>query len=1108
MAISLGDFNSTASSAINGVNSSLNTLTRSTSSLSSNFSIPTDAVSRNISAASGLPSISLGGASIGNLANQFLGDQSGAAKLIGQGTAAFGAINKLSGSLGGMFGNTSGNPLSISSLIAGKLSASGLGSFASSIEGLSSIGQRVAGSVSAFNKVTVSNRTNQEVRGAVGGSFDTARAYTESFKPDTNGIMAALEGTGDKNPNIQTNSSGRIENPLRQFNHHNYIITLGVLDKDQSNSPSSYRSEGQNFKKVLIRSGGGAYENRIRTADEGNENAEYFIDDIEIAAVIAPNPNTGTALGTNVTFKIIEPYSMGKLLEALEVGAMEAGYAQYTQMPFCLKIEFLGWDERGEKPITPAKPAYIPIRITKMDFAVTQQGSVYDCKAVPFNEGALSDVVNKTRIAISSQGTYVHEILENAKDSVTDAINSQIENLENRRIIKGYDRYLICFPKNRDDLQKAIQAAQVESAALATETSPDVQLQARQGTSTTASPNDPNAQIPVISPNAPNQYKFLKAWASNTANMNNFGLSTLITDSRDGGNQAQTRPAEGVTPTGGNAQPGPTTQPAEKARKFNFVEGCKVTDIIEEVLKSSTYANENTTREPANGMTEYFRLETMVFLERDSGPIEAEIGRPRKTYVYAVHPFYTHEARHLPSDQAPRSIDQLKALSKKEYNYYYTGKNEDVLNFDIKFNTAFFMSIRADAGQNSSTGTGQSVAATGAPPSTRVTPTGDRPNPAPGEPQGGSELQAAGSRPQNGGTRVGTAQAKTKRAIADEYYDRLINSPVDMITAEMEIWGDPYYLPSDIGNNSSPPGAPSVTGDGTMSFMRDEVYVLINFRSPLDYYISKPIMDFPAAVPAFSGVYQVISVTNTFSQAQFKNKIKMIRIRNQSTPPTTGNRAGVLQEGGTRENITSTDPAANLPDNPEAQPIRPPTVSVTESLSKVLNKDTATGSLASYSQERLTTGTVSAATDTIVTNPSSSIQEAFKDNAAALSSLPIDTASRLGITANLTTSVFPLKLPAGSTDLAALNAQVSSLVTGANKLKAQGLNGPLGVSLPNFGSTSSLLSGVSGTASSLAAQASVLTGGLSRIQSSVNSATSGVSTQARAIGIRPPTGLG
>ena len=1113
MAIDLGAAASIATSAINGVNSTLGTLTKLTSPSASNFSLNTNAVSRNISQFASTPNISLGGVNIAGLANQLLGDNAAASKLIGQAAGAFGAINKVSGALG-IFGNKSGNPLSVSNLVGSALKTSGLGSFADTIESLGSLGGSITGSIGAFNASTVANRSTQEVTGAVGGQFDQARKFAESYKPDV-GVGAGAQSSSNNNKSLNINSAGRIENPLRVHNHYNYIITLGILDAAQLNNPDSYRS-GSGFKKVLIRSGGGlpntGYNTRIRTSAEGEENAEYYIDDLEIGAVISPNKNTGVALGTNVTFKIIEPFSMGKVIEAMLVGSRECGYAGYMDAPFCIKIEFYGWDDRGEVRTVAAKPSYVPIKINKMELHIGAQGSTYDCTAVPYSEAALGDTANKTRVAVSAYGTTVHDVLENSKESVTYTINGQIENLEEKKVIKGYDRYLIAFPRNRQDLQNAIKRGDFDPAPLKATIDASYQEQIRLGVSqpvTSSNAATATQSVPVIGTTAPNTYLYLKSWASNAANMNPFGLSLITTDTRDGGDQPHQGAGSAVNPETKTVQrQDATSAVAEKSRKFNFSSGATITQIIEEVLLSSAYVKELATKTPVNGFKQWFRIETLVFIEPSTGAgIECEIGRPRKTYVYAVHPFWTYEARHNAPSQAPVGIDKLKALAKKEYNYYYTGKNEDVLNFDINFNNAFFQNVRADMGQNASTSTGQSITATGARPGVSLAADAGGCKPT-NEQSSTVELTAQDQGKGQGGTRISTVDDKTKRAIADMFHNRLLNSPVDMITAEMDIWGDPYYLPSDVGNYSAAPGAPSVTGDGTMAYMRDEVYVVVNFRTPLDYLIRGSKMNIPTSVPAFSGLYQVISTTSNFAGGQYKNKIKMIRVPGQ-TAPATVNGSGVVTESS--NNSLVIDPSAYAEDNPQNAPPKTPTVNVTAELTNILNTNSLTGAAASFSQERLMTGAVSAGTDKIVINPVASIQEAFKNNAAALAALPIDTSSRLGITSNLTTTIFPLKLPNGSTDLAAASAAAVALSTGANKLRAQGLNAPAGFALPNFNSASSLLSGV-GSLPSLAAQASVLAsqaaGGLNRIQSSVNSAVSGVSTQARALGIRPPTGLG
>ena len=53
----------------------------------------------------------------------------------------------------------------------------------------------------------------------------------------------------------------------------------------------------------------------------------------------------------------------------------------------------------------------------------------------------------------------------------------------------------------------------------------------------------------------------------------------------------------------------------------------------------------------------------------------------------------------IPTKLTPK-IEDLNLVA-KEYNYIYTGKNKDVLDFDITFNNAFFVGIGAPRGQAS-----------------------------------------------------------------------------------------------------------------------------------------------------------------------------------------------------------------------------------------------------------------------------------------------------------------------------------------------------------------------------------------------------------------------
>src|SRR5210317_558666 len=290
---------------------------------------------------------------------------------LGKITNTLGTISNVAGTLSrvsGSFGST------VSS-IRGKISA--LNGF--DISSLNSI----VGSFGNFNNliqnvVTVLPRDVGELIGSVGGEFDRIRQLAEGLG-DTSGITGdfldltfkspwdsdAVSGAGVSAISRSGTAASKLPNPLREMISWNYIITLGVLNDQEFNFPGTYRGADDFTQSYIVRSGGGKLDKRYKTYLEGDEDAEYYIDNVEMDAVIAPNTATNVALGTTVTFDVVEPYSMGQFIEAILGSSAELGYSNYTDVPFCLKFEFVGWGEHGESAINIGDPIYVPVLITK-----------------------------------------------------------------------------------------------------------------------------------------------------------------------------------------------------------------------------------------------------------------------------------------------------------------------------------------------------------------------------------------------------------------------------------------------------------------------------------------------------------------------------------------------------------------------------------------------------------------------------------------------------------------------------------------------------------------------------------------------------------------------
>jgi len=233
----------------------------------------------------------------------------------------------------------------------------------------------------------------------------------------------------------------------------------------------------------------------------------------------------------------------------------------------------------------------------------------------------------------------------------------------------------------------------------------------------------------------------------------------------------------------------------------------------------------------------------------------------------------------------PANTRGLRKAAIKEYNYIYTGKNEDVLNFDINFNNAFLMTANSDlgmtAGQDPNAGTTASTQ-TNSDSGATVAPAGDLTT--------ADEASPAVSLVTSTAESAGTHSNDVRRRIAEIFHDRITNMTTDMVTADMEIMGDPYFIPQETGNyvakQSSRPG---ITDDGTMTYQQGPVMCVVNFRTPFDYQIKGATMEMPQVVPGFSGLFQVWAVTNKFSRGKFTQDLKMIRRRGQDDPATSGN---------------------------------------------------------------------------------------------------------------------------------------------------------------------------------------------------------------------------
>jgi hypothetical protein len=710
---------------------------------------------------------------------------------------------------------------------------------------------------------------------------------------------------------------GQTENQLKAFASYNYVITLACLTVNELNFPdSTYRVRPPQV--TVLKSGGGAPGKALTAYETSDAQLEYFIDDLEISGIISPTSATRSSNATSMSFTVHEPYSMGLFLQTLMIAANKAGHTDYMKAPYALIIEFRGWDDNGNPlDVDTTTRRVFPIKINKVDFDVNAGGSAYSVGAFAWNEAALSNSTQATRSDVTIQGNNLLELLQTNPNSLTSILNRRIRQNDEDGVAINRDEYVIMFPPTlTSSLGISNQVgSNTESRAVMTE---EEFYAAWTGNPSEIFDFDPDLLMQDQS-QAYNRYLELSAARNNVS-----ATIRRVADSIDYANAIGKATIDSGMVTGGAVPFGEAAftydqrtgiyrsdqvQISRDFRSFQFPQGTKVEDIIEELIILSTYGQQAATQlQPdADGMINWFRVHSQTFLSPDE-EIRNRSGENPKVYVYAVVPYRVHSSVFSNASQPSVGIEQRKSSAAKTYDYIYTGENDDIIDFEINFNNAFFqalnptpngaggsrMETRDGAGARTSANYGNAEGAQGVKSLNSDRASRDIPN-------------------ANQTGRAGGSDADTSAIQVARTFSEAITSGVDMITMDLTILGDPYYLAdSGQGNYNSPPLAIAYTQDGTMDYQRSEVEVNINFRTPIDYNTNDGTMIFPEdtiPVKTFSGLYKVVTLKSNFSGGKFTQVLSLMRRPNQEgdigSRGTAGSTRAVTSVEG--DNTTRTD---------------------------------------------------------------------------------------------------------------------------------------------------------------------------------------------------------
>jgi hypothetical protein len=295
-----------------------------------------------------------------------------------------------------------------------------------------------------------------------------------------------------------------------------------------------------------------------------------------------------------------------------------------------------------------------------------------------------------------------------------------------------------------------------------------------------------------------------------------------------------------------------------KTGDYKFAKGSTVQDIINQVILSSDYARKALDN-PGNTV-KWWRIETRVHNISAEDP---KTGESAKKIIFRVVQYEVDAAKFYPPNTttAPPPI-------KRELNWLYTGKNHDILNWNIDYRMGFYKAFNQDGGANSEDKNLAQRSSNAAPVHSGGTPPEAEPSGGPGP------ERARRDKNQSMSAKFGGASFDDAPTIAARQFHDIVNNDHDMINLELDILGDPYFLgDSGMGNFT-------VTGGDAMEWQSGEIYIKLKFRMPEDANTDSGMYDFGGEgkpVREFSGYYRVQQADSMFNRGKFTQKLTLIK---------------------------------------------------------------------------------------------------------------------------------------------------------------------------------------------------------------------------------------
>jgi hypothetical protein len=478
--------------------------------------------------------------------------------------------------------------------------------------------------------------------------------------------------------------------------------------------------------------------------------------------------------------------------------------------------------------------------------SVTQAGTVYAVKAIPYNEFAYVNRYNYPRTAgtLSPDGKRLSDVFK----SLEELLNKQNEDEKDTGLNEKPDIYSITFAgRSTADIKGATADIKgdsyIEDAFITTDNLEQSGM-ASQGV-TGADGAEYNAAGIEIPPD------YMKI-------NSNFAITKILEEIMKG-------------------------HPAYSNKKFD-----QWNSKVRKTLNVAQFKGgaQEVLDQAQDYYFNYFKIRASVVpVEGDFDNIRAT---NRKKINFHVEPYKVHAySLAIPGVSTGKNF---KDFVFKTYNYIFTGDNVDVMDLDINYKVAYFQARLKDfeaTEVRKNTIEDASDKATGGTSATDHNTDGNLL----------LKSEVSNAKGEGAGKTGGTPTQ------LDSFLDSLTHPLADMVNVRMEILGDPawisqsQFIPLNAKNFARGAGTASDPDIGYWRRNKDRIWnsdlrcyntdvaepiIMLNFRMPTDLNDQTGVYELQADQSAeFSGLYRVVQVEHNFTDGKYTNVLNLTRFNNQ-----------------------------------------------------------------------------------------------------------------------------------------------------------------------------------------------------------------------------------